>query len=206
MNITIIGHGSVGGALAKKWAEAGHQVVIGARRPDDDKVLELIREHDGLSVVDLPQSAREADVVLFATPATAVPDAARQLGELSHAIVIDATNGVRQKPEPYRNGLEAIKDICKTSHVAKCFNTTGYENMENPSYGDTTADMFVGGDSTRAKEVATQLAKDAGFKDIYDFGGDDKVDLMEEFAKAWINLAIMQGYGRDIAFKLIKRN
>lgn len=65
--------------------------------------------------------------------------------------------------------------------------------------------MFVAGDSKKGKEIATQLAKAIGFEDCYDFGGNDKLNLNEQFAFCWINLALMQGYGRDTAFKVIKR-
>jgi hypothetical protein len=53
--------------------------------------------------------------------------------------------------------------------------------------------------------VAEQLAKDLGFENVYNFGGSDKFQLLEQFAQSWINLAIMQGYGRSIAFKILKR-
>jgi 8-hydroxy-5-deazaflavin:NADPH oxidoreductase len=65
--------------------------------------------------------------------------------------------------------------------------------------------MFMAGDSVKAKNVVRQLVLDAGFAECYDFGGNNKADLLEKFAMSWINLAIMQGYGRNIAFKLIKR-
>ena len=39
----------------------------------------------------------------------------------------------------------------------------------------------------------------------YDFGGSDRVELLEKFAFSWINLAIMQGVGRNMAFKVVKR-
>ena len=77
--------------------------------------------------------------------------------------------------------------------------------MENPHYGDTAIDVFMSGDDMEAKRVVRQLALDAGFAECYNFGGADKVQLQEQFALAWINLAIMQGMGRDIAFKLIRR-
>ncbi len=83
----------------------------------------------------------------------------------------------------------------------KCFNSTGAENMAQPE----GLDMFVAGSSVRGKAAATQLALDMGFSACYDFGGDDKVALLESFALCWINLALMQGYGRNIAFKLVKR-
>lgn len=65
--------------------------------------------------------------------------------------------------------------------------------------------MFMAGDSEEAKQIARQLALDAGFGSCWDFGKGDKVELLEQFALSWINLAIMQGHGRDIAFKLVRR-
>ena len=83
--------------------------------------------------------------------------------------------------------------------------TTGFENMLNPIYHGEGIDMFAAGNSVRAKQVAEQLAKDLGFATCYDFGGDDKVELLEKFALSWINIAIIQGHGRNLAFKLVKR-
>jgi hypothetical protein len=56
-----------------------------------------------------------------------------------------------------------------------------------------------------AKEIAKRLSLDAGFAECHDFGGDDKVELLEQFALCWINLAIIQKQGRNIAFKLVRR-
>ncbi|MEL6987755.1 MAG: hypothetical protein AAGK97_07965 [Bacteroidota bacterium] len=64
-------------------------------------------------------------------------------------------------------------------------------------------DMFMAGDNRIAKETAKMLAIDAGFENCYDFGGSDKVALLEKFALSWINLAIFQGMGRNIGFKIL---
>lgn len=77
--------------------------------------------------------------------------------------------------------------------------------MQAPVYGDQALDAFVAGNSTRGKAIATQLALDAGFGACYDVGGNDKFSLMEQFAFFWINLAMFQGQGREIGFKLLKR-
>lgn len=37
------------------------------------------------------------------------------------------------------------------------------------------------------------------------FSKGDKVELLEKFALSWINLAIFQGHGRNLAFKVIRR-
>jgi len=47
--------------------------------------------------------------------------------------------------------------------------------------------------------------QDAGFANCYSVGGNDRFELMEQFAWFWINLAMVQGQGRDIGFKLLKR-
>ncbi len=203
MKIAIIGHGNVGGALAKHWANAGHQIIIGARNVKDNKVQQLA-QGENISATDIQLAAQEAEVILVATPAHIAVDLANQLGKLPGKIIIDATNAVRQKPEPYKTAFHALQDITG-AELAKCFNSTGYENMKNPVYSGEGIDMFVAGSSTKAKEIAMQLAKDAGFGACYDFGGDDRVELLEQFALSWINLAIFQGHGRNIAFKVLKR-
>lgn len=205
MKIAIIGHGNVGGALARRWARAGYLCVIGARDPRSDKVLNLIQGVNGLSATDIKECVRGAGAILVATPPDAIPGIAEEIGDVSNAIIIDATNSVSRKPGGYNNGYEALKALANARSVVKCFNTTGYENMENPDYDGVKADMFLAGGSKEAKTLAEQLAKDAGFGEVYDFGGDDKVALLESFAMAWINLAIMQKYGRGMAFKVLRR-
>ena len=148
---------------------------------------------------------RGAAAILVATPPDAIPGIAKEIGDVSNAIIIDATNSVFKRPEGYANGYEAFKALTNAKSVIKCFNTTGYENMENPDYHGVKADMFMAGGNKEAKNLAEQLAKDAGFDEVYDFGGDDKVPLIESFAMAWINLAILQKYGRGMAFKVLRR-
>ncbi|MCK7529143.1 MAG: hypothetical protein MZV64_72115 [Ignavibacteriales bacterium] len=42
--------------------------------------------------------------------------------------------------------------------------------------------LLAGSSSLKAKQIASQLSLDAGFAECYDFGGDDKVELLEQFA------------------------
>ncbi|NBB77628.1 MAG: NAD(P)-binding domain-containing protein [Bacteroidetes bacterium] len=205
MKIAIIGHGNVGGTLARGWAEAGHQILIGARDPSDKSVKELESKSENITSMEIRSATEAADVILVAIPAPAVSDLAKSLRSVSEKVIIDATNSVFKEPDGYKTGAEAIKAITGCEDVAKGFNTTGYENMANPKYGDHSLDMFTAGDSKKAKETVANLAYDIGFENCYDFGGDDKFELIEQFAMAWINLAIMQGEGRNIGFKVLKR-
>ncbi|NUM77424.1 NAD(P)-binding domain-containing protein [candidate division KSB1 bacterium] len=205
MKIAIIGAGKVGGALASGWARAGHSVILGVRNPGDREVQALVAANQNLSANTVTAAAQEAEVILVSVPVSALTEVARNLGEVKNKIIIDATNAVFQKPAPYAHGVEAFKALTQCQDVVKCFNSTGFENMANPKYGDTGIDMFVAGNSAKGKQVAAQLARDLGFAECHDFGGDDKIQLLENFALAWINLAIMQGRGRNIAFKLVTR-
>lgn len=205
MKIAIIGSGNVGSALGKGWSLAGHSVVFGVRdamSPKTKKALDLVPDAVIRSVKD---AAQQAEVIVITTPPEAVPALVPELGDLAGKTIIDTTNSVRTRPEPYPTAFHALKSLTGSDLVVKCFNSTGFENMLNPIYHGTGIDMFVAGNNIEAKQVAETLAKDLGFETCYDFGGDDKVELLEKFALSWINLAIMQGHGRGLAFKLLKR-
>ncbi len=211
MNIAVIGTGNVGGALALQWAKSGHQVFLGVRDLNTFKGQHLLQQ-PGITALPIREAVSKSEVILIAAVPQATQSIVSELGNVEGKVIIDAMNSVRTKPEGYNNSFEALKALCPTAEVVKCFNTTGFENMQNPTYHltepviqDVKLDMFVAGSSPRGKEVARQLSADAGFGNCYDFGGDDKAALLEQFALSWINLAIMQGHGRDIAFKVIKR-
>ncbi len=204
MKIAIIGSGNVGGALAQQWIKAGHQVLIGAKFPLSDKNIQLATRIGEDRFTSVGSAVAQSDVVLIATPPTAIFDIIGEIGDVSGKVLIDATNGVRQKPDPYDSVYHALSDKTNGKPV-KCFNSTGFENMLNPLYHGEKIDMFMAGDDAEAKTTAQQLALDAGFGTCWDFGKADKVVLLEQFALSWINLAIMQGHGRDIAFRVIRR-
>lgn len=206
MIISIIGSGNVGGALAKKWINAGHAVIIGARTPLSDKNIKLATEIGEDRFTSIENAVRQSEVVFLATPAMAAVEVTRSLGNTTGKIIIDSMNIVMGRgPAGYNTTTDAILDNTQSRDVVKCFNTTGFNNMVNPVYGNTTLDLFMAGDSEKGKSKARQLALDAGFAECYSIGGNDKFALMEQFAFFWINLAMMQGQGRDIGFKLLKR-
>ncbi|MBL7825966.1 MAG: NAD(P)-binding domain-containing protein [Saprospiraceae bacterium] len=204
MKIAIIGSGNVGGALAQQWLKAGHDVVVGANFPLSDKNTRLASQIGEHRFTTIQNAVQQSEVVLIATPPTAVFDIIEQIGDVFGKVLIDATNAVRQKPAPFDTVYHALAE--KTNgKVVKCFNSTGFENMLNPVYHGEKIDMFMAGDDAEAKQTARQLALDAGFGTCWDFGPGDKVVLLEQFALSWINLAIMQGHGRDIAFRVVRR-
>jgi predicted dinucleotide-binding enzyme len=205
MKIAIIGTGHVGGALATKWAAKGHEINLGVRDINNLKGKELLSVPN-IRVFKTEEAVKNSEVILLATPAPATVEAVKGLGDTTGKIIIDAMNIVMGRgPQGYRCTTDAVLANTETKDVVKCFNTTGFNNMLKPEYGDTALDLFVAGDSQKGKSAAVQLAKDAGFAECYNIGGNDKFELMEQFAWFWINLAMFQGQGREIGFKLLKR-
>ncbi|MFN8672874.1 MAG: NAD(P)-binding domain-containing protein [Candidatus Sericytochromatia bacterium] len=205
MKISIIGAGNVGKALATGLSKAEHEIFLGIRDTDNNKLEDFLESNKKISVLSIDKAIEIAEVIIISTPPDAVLELANKLKNVKDKIIIDSTNSVFKKPEPYKNAFEILKTLTDCEHIVKCFNTTGAENMENPNYGNFQIDMFVAGNSVKGKNIAIELSKDIGFDNCYDVGGDDKVELMESFAMFWINLAILQKQGRNIAFKLLKR-
>jgi predicted dinucleotide-binding enzyme len=203
LDIAVIGTGKVGSALATCWASKGHQIYLGVLDVHDFTGSKLLASKN-ISLYPIRQAVAKAEVVLIATPSTAIFELIAQMGDVSEKIVIDATNALRHTPAPYPTAYHCLKANTK-AHIVKCFNTTGYENLKNPVYDGEGIDMFMAGDCEEAKAIACRLALDAGFSSCLDFGGSDKVELLEKLALAWFNLAYVQGGDKDIAFKLVHR-
>lgn len=206
MKIAIIGTGNVGGALTTKWANKGHEIILGVRDMNSFKGKELLN-NPNTKADSIAEAVKKSDIILLATPAMMAIEVAESLGNTEGKIIIDTMNIVMGRgPVGFNNTTDAILAHTQTRDVVKCFNTTGFNNIINPVYNNVAIDAFVAGDSLKGKEIAMQLSKDAGFAECYSVGGNDRFELMEKYAFFWINLAIFQGQGREIGFKLLKRS
>ena len=205
MRIAIIGTGNVGGALATVWSKKGHEITLGVQNEKEFKGKNLLT-NSNTTLNSISEAVKKSEVILIATPATVAIEVSKSLGDTNDKIIVDAMNIVIGKgPVGFSNTSDAILANTNTKEVIKCFNTTGFNNMENPIYGNVAIDAFMAGDSKRAKSLVRNLALDAGFAECYDVGGNDKFTLMESYAFFWINIAMMQGLGREIGFKILKR-
>lgn len=203
MKIAIIGAGNVGRALGQGFAAHGHDVTYGLRDPAADKYAALPRR------APIAEAAAGADVVLLATPWGATADAIAACGPLAGKVLLDATNPIKGRleglePSGSDSGGEQVARWASGARVVKVFNTTGFENMSNPVYGDQRSMMFVCGDDADAKAVARQLSDELGFETL-DAGPLRNARFTEGFAMVWIWQAIFGGKGRQIAFTLARR-
>ena len=113
MKIGIIGTGDIGGALARHWAAAGHQLLISSRHPEQ---LQALAKEIGPNVkVGTPREAAAfGEVVMLAVPYGATPQVGRDYAaELKGKVVLDAGN-----PYPSRDGEMAVRDRQRGTGVA----------------------------------------------------------------------------------------
>jgi predicted dinucleotide-binding enzyme len=205
MTIAIIGAGHVGGALAKGLSAAGYDILLGVRDPAAPKVAELLQTRRNIQAMSIYEAAQGGAVIIVAVQPNALAEVAEQMGAVQHAILVDPMNTVAARPEPYAHTAEALQALTGHDHIVKAFNMMGFETMLNPFFGEDQADLFIAGAYPQDKEVVAEMAEALGFG-CYDFGGYEQIPLLEQLAHAWINLALRQGYGRGIAFKLLQRS
>lgn len=209
MKIAIIGTGNVGGTLGSRWARSGYQVIFGSRSPQSDKVQKLLNDAgENASAGNVSEATDAAEVVVLAIPWSVTQETIASAGDFTGKIVVDCTNpiapGLQLALGTTTSGGEQVAEWAKGAQVVKAFNTTGWENMADPIYAGEPTLMLICGDDAAAKKVVSQLTATLGF-DVVDLGPLSAARLLEPFALIWIRLAGVQGYGRDFAFKLIKR-
>jgi predicted dinucleotide-binding enzyme len=109
VKIAAIGRGKLGGALARVWREAGHEV------------LELGRDGG---------DATGSDVVVLAVPCAAVADALDSVTGIRGLPVIDTTNVIGiERPDGFASLAEYVKSL-NGGPVAKAFNTNFARHIE----------------------------------------------------------------------------
>jgi NADPH-dependent F420 reductase len=210
MKIAIVGSGNVGGALGARWAKGGHQVTFGSRNPDDADMKQLLARAGSNARAAKPQeAARSGDVLLLAVPWPAAKEAVQGLGDLTGKVLIDAVNPLLPDLSglalgPTTSAAEQVAGWAPGAKVVKAFNTVGSNIMESPAFGQDKPVLFYCGDDADAKGTVKQLADELGFNAV-DAGPLTQARLLEPFALLWISLAFKAGFGREIAFKFLRR-
>jgi predicted dinucleotide-binding enzyme len=173
LKIGIIGAGEIGGTLATLWVQAGHEVLISSRHPEQLKPLAQSlgpRAHVGTP----REAALFGPVVLISVPYAATPQIGRDLkAELAGKIVLDTGN-----PYPSRDGEMALEARRVGTGVAsaqflpgvrlvRAFNAINSGDLKSEAHrkGELFA-IPLAGDDAQALEVAQQLVRDAGFTPV----------------------------------------
>jgi len=196
MTVAILGHGNVGGALARGFAKAGMRVVI-AQDPARGSLLpDWVKEY-GCEAMD-PEGACEAsDALVLAVPFGALAEAVTPLKDaLKGKVVVDCTNPVgpdlSHGLNSTQSGSEFLQSLLPECNIAKCFTIYGYENFESAPKTSPKPSMLICGDSASAKTVASQLAAATGW-DPVDVGALNQALHLEHLTLLWIKWVRLGG-------------
>ncbi|MDC3267071.1 NADPH-dependent F420 reductase [Gammaproteobacteria bacterium] len=170
INIGIIGTGNIGGALARHWVNAGHEVFISSRHPEELQALadELgPRAHAGTPA----EAAEFGEVVIVSVPYSAIPQIGAELSaSLANKIVLDTSNPIARRDGAIANlvlqegsGL-ATASFLPNARVVRAFNCIPAASLANQSNRQPERIAIpLAGDDAEALVVAQILVDDAGF-------------------------------------------
>ena len=200
--IAVIGTGNVGGALGSRLALAGYTVVYGTRKPQEDRVRELVARSGRTASAAAPATAAaQANVVFLAVPWRAVEEVIPSLGRLTGKIVVDTTNGADRKTSGTSGG-EMIQSWAAGGAVVKAFNTVSARIMADPGLAQGPVTIPLAGDNQRAKLRVAKLVEALGFE-AYDVGPIAHAQVLEAMARMYIDVQLQE---RPDAFEFYFRS
>lgn len=208
MSISIIGAGHVGMALTKAFTNHNERVVLGVS--DVSKYQNTIQTlGEKVALTTTTKAIKASEIVILAVSYAATSDIAQSLPDWEGRILVDATNPLAPALSGLSigtttSGAEVLAKHAKGARVVKAFNSTGAENMADSRYLEGAPFMPVCGDDVQARQRVMALATRIGFEAV-DMGELAAARYLEPFAMTWIHLAIKQGYGRQFAFALLRR-
>lgn len=177
MKIGFIGAGAVAQSIARSAIQAGHEVLLSARR-GPQALGNVVAGLGPNASADTVQEVARLELVVLAVPWLQVPSALDGLPNWAGRILVDTTNPFTQlEPELVLADLggtgasEIVAAHAPEARVVKAFNAIRMEHYDKgPKFHDGKRVIFVSGDDKDAKAVVTGLVNDFGYASV-DLGG-----------------------------------
>ena len=167
MRIGILGGtGPQGRGLARRFAGAGHQVVLGSRSPDRAQQVAAGLADVGAVRGGSNADAADADLVVVTVPYDGHAALLTELaGRLAGKIVVDCVNPLGfDRQGPYALTVEAgsaaqeAQQILPDSIVVAAFHHVSAVHLEDPSVERIEGDVLVLGEDRDAVQAVCELA------------------------------------------------
>lgn len=173
LKIGIIGTGRIGGALARHWVNAGHEVLMSSRHPEE--LEDLAKELGPRAHVGTPQQAASfGPVVLVSVPFGAMPQIGADFAdELAGKVIIDTSNpvagrdGVQVSTWQQKGAGVSTAELLKNDRVVRAFNCIPFASLAGQANREPARIAIpIGGDDAAAIAIAERLIRDAGFDPV----------------------------------------
>ncbi|KAA0998087.1 NADP oxidoreductase [Paraburkholderia panacisoli] len=177
MKIGFIGAGVVAQSIARSAIQAGHEVVLSARR-GPQALSGIVAGLGPNASADTVQEVARLELVMLAVPWLQVSSALEGLTNWAGRILVDTTNPFTQY-EPQlilanlgdKGASEIVAAHAPGARVVKAFNAIRMEHYDKgPKFHDGKRVIFVSGDDKDAKAVVIGLVNDFGYAPV-DLGG-----------------------------------
>lgn len=172
MKIAVLGVGPIGGAAARQFANAGHELsLVNSRGPESLRGL-AAELGPRVTAATAKDAVRDADVVLLSVGWPHLTEALASAGSLAGRIVVDAMNAYGTDWQPVDTGpltsSEVVAQHIPGARVVKAFNTIFWERLRDEARpeGDDRLAIFVAGDDADAKAVVMTLVREIGFAPV----------------------------------------
>lgn len=179
MSIAIIGEGSVAETVAGSLALCGYDIYIGTKKEYALLSTDLLENYENVFLTSIDDAAAVADIIILATPANDIREAAYLLDDVRQKVIIDMSAFHFTRFGAYINTLNAVRAITFSPLVVKCYCDGGYDRLANIFNKDKTGKMYFVGDNKKAKEIMKIVACDLGFRIFEDLGDSNDVVLLD---------------------------
>ena len=204
----------MGQVLGAGFIKYGHEVKIGSRTPQQEKLQAWVKKNGNkASTGTFAEAAGFGEMIILATLGSGTQEAIKLAGPKNFAgkVILDTTNPLdfsKGVPPPLYLGHssslgEEIQKWLPQAKVVKAFNIVGNAHMVNPQFPGGPPDMFICGNDEPAKLKVTQILQEFGWP-VIDIGGIEGSRYLEPLAMVWI----LHGFKTNTwnhAFKLLKK-
>jgi 8-hydroxy-5-deazaflavin:NADPH oxidoreductase len=214
LNVGILGSGDVGQALGRGFASHGHDVKIGSRTPNSDKLKAWLKQTTGkTSTGTFAEAAAHGEILVLAAQGAAAENVIDLAGpeKFTGKVVIDTTN-----PLDFSKGSsptlfvgitdslgERIQRKLLQAKIVKCFNIVSNLQMVNPTFSEGKPEMLICGNDAQAKQRVIAILKEFGWPGAIDTGGIEEARWLETLVPLWVRVGAALNTWRH-AFKVVR--
>jgi predicted dinucleotide-binding enzyme len=196
MKIGVLGTGAAGQTVAQKLVSMGHDVMMGARSADNEKVVGFAGRTGGKAGTFADAAAHGEMVINCTRGDTSLATLSALRAQLRGKTLLDVAN-----PLDFSQGFpphltisntdslaEQIQRALPETFVVKSLNTVNAEVMIDPARVPGQHTVFVSGNDQKAKGRVMDFLRSLGWQSIIDLGDITSARAAEQLLPLWVRL------------------